>query len=96
VRLTARLRSLWHNSMHRDRMERDVGDEVRVAFELLVEENSPQILDVKARALWAALLQDVRYGMRLLIRNPIFTVFAVASLALGIGATGAIFCSTGS
>jgi len=91
VRLTARLRSLWHNSMHRDRMERDVGDEVRVAFELLVEENSPQILDVKAGALWAAFLQDVRYGMRLLIRNPIFTVFAVASLALGIGATGAIF-----
>ena len=34
---------------------------------------------------------DFRHAFRLLGRSPLFTAFAVASLALGIGAAGAIF-----
>jgi len=37
------------------------------------------------------LMQNVRYGLRMLARNPGFTAAAVACLALGIGATTAIF-----
>ncbi|MEO5717970.1 MAG: ABC transporter permease, partial [Chthoniobacterales bacterium] len=37
------------------------------------------------------MLQEIRHAFRLLVKNPLFTLVGILTLALGIGATTAVF-----
>src|SRR5687768_306408 len=57
---------------------------------------NPTALREESRDMWRfvrleSLLQDIRFGVRLLVQTPLFSIVAVLSLAVGIASAVAVF-----
>ena len=74
----------------RKQAQREFGDVTRIRAEMEAVDQE-RIRRVSGAGFRDALRQDLVYGVRAIARNPAFSILAIATLALGIGVSTAMF-----
>jgi putative ABC transport system permease protein len=111
----SRLVSLIRHLLHREKLEKELDEEVRSYVEMLADEKTAagllepvarrsarvevggienlkdEVRDQRAGVSLEQFVQDVRYGLRMAIRNPSFAAVVILTLGIGIGATTVVF-----
>jgi predicted permease len=75
-----------HRGMTREKAYRDARIETGG-----VDSVKQKVRDIRIGASLGRLIQDVRFGVRSLIKNPAFSIVAIVTLSLGIGANAVIY-----
>jgi hypothetical protein len=92
-----RVRSLLHRSQVEQELDEELryhmereAEERRVIFTAGIEQRKEECRDARGLSLLDTTLQDVRYGLRQLRKNPAFAFTAVFVLTLGIAAAATV------
>jgi predicted permease len=106
TRLHHRLHMAWRSVMQRRVVERELDEELQFHMQHLIERDGHHAArrrfggldqikaacrDMRTMHPLEDFLRDIRFGVRLLSRSPVFSIVAVLSLAIGIGFNSAIF-----